>query len=196
MSRLVPDEIPHQRVDLRLPNRPFEQGFVPRTGLQVIPLHCCVYGLLALEGHSYLRWMTKNPGIHVLSDARWAELEPLINEVRPHCKVPHDNLRQTIEAILWRHQNGAKWRAIPGELGPWWKAAQTFIRWGHLGVWERLLELVQERGVALGMTFLDGTNLRAHQKAAGAKKGGPTARSETAVRRLAARVAAMAPRPA
>jgi len=155
-----------------------------------------LYGLLALEGHSYLRWMTKNPGIHVLSDARWAELEPLINEVRPHCKVPHDNLRQTIEAILWRHQNGAKWRAIPGELGPWWKAAQTFIRWGHLGVWERLLELVQERGVALGMTFLDGTNLRAHQKAAGAKKGGPTARSETAVRRLAARVAAMAPRPA
>jgi len=72
----------------------------------------------------------------------------------------------------------------------------AFIRWGHLGVWERLLELVQERGVALGMTFLDGTNLRAHQKAAGAKKGGPTARSETAVRRLAARVAAMAPRPA
>jgi transposase len=115
--------------------------------------------------------MTENPGIHVLSDALWAELEPLINEVRPHCKVPHDNLRQTIEAILWRHQNGAKWRAIPGELGPWWKAAQTFIRWGHLGVWERLLELVQERGVALGMTFLDGTNLRAHQKAAGAKKG-------------------------
>src|SRR5215212_9996819 len=98
------------------------------------------YGLLAPEVHSYLGWMTENPGIHVLSDALWAELEPLINEVRPHCKVPHDNLRQTIEAILWRHQNGAKWRAIPGELGPWWKAAQTFIRWGHLGVWERLLE--------------------------------------------------------
>src|SRR3954462_1940804 len=77
-----------------------------------------VYGLLAPEVHSYLGWMTENPGIHVLSDALWAELEPLINEVRPHCKVPHDNLRQTIEAILWRHQNGAKWRAIPGELGP------------------------------------------------------------------------------
>ena len=51
--------------------------------------------------------MTENPGIHVLSDGRWAELEPLINEVRPPCKVPHDNLRQTIEAIVWRHQNGA-----------------------------------------------------------------------------------------
>jgi hypothetical protein len=45
-------------------------------------------------------------------------------------------------------------------------------RWAHLGVWERLLDLVQQRGIALGMTFLDGTNIRAHQKAAGAEKGG------------------------
>ena len=140
--------------------------------------------------------MTDNPGVHVLTDARWAELEPLIDEVRPHCEVPHDNLRQTIEAILRRHQNGAKWRAIPGELGPWWKAAQTFIRRAHLGVRERLLDLVQRRGVALGMTFLDGTNIRAQQKAAGAGKGGRTARSETAVKRSAALVAATAPRPA
>src|SRR3954467_11859380 len=116
--------------------------------------------------------MTENPGIHVLTDARWAELEPLIEEVRPHCKVPHANLRETIEAILWRHQNGAKWRSIPGELGPWSRAAQTFIRWAHLGVWERLLNLVQQRGVALGMAFLDGTTIRAHQKAAGADKKG------------------------
>jgi hypothetical protein len=32
--------------------------------------------------------------------------------------------------------------------------------------------LVQQRGVALGMAFLDGTNIRAHQKAAGADKRG------------------------
>src|SRR3954454_17143519 len=140
--------------------------------------------------------MTENPGIHVLTDARWAELESLIDEVRPHCKVPHEDLRQTIETILWRHQNGAEWRSIPGELGPWWKAAQTFIRWAHLGVRERLLDLVQQRGVALGMTFLEGSNVRAHQKAAGAEKGGPTASGAPAVRRLAVLVAARAPRPA
>ncbi|WP_110507743.1 transposase [Komagataeibacter oboediens] len=28
-------------------------------------------------------------------------------------------LRRTISAIFWRHQNGAKWRAIPDEFGPW-----------------------------------------------------------------------------
>ncbi len=152
--------------------------------------------LPALGHDAHLARMSTNPGIRVLTDAQWAMLGSLIDGVRPHCKVQHKDLRRTIEAILWRHQNGAKWRAIPGELGPWWKAAQTFIRWAHLGVWERLLDLVQQRGVALGMTFLDGTNIRAHQKAAGAEKGGPTARGATAVKRLAVLVAAGAPRPA
>ena len=69
-----------------------------------------------------------------------------------------------------------------------------FIRWAHLGVWERLLRLAQERGVQLGMTFLDGTSIRAHQKAAGAAQKGALQRNETAVKRLAALVEAMGPR--
>ncbi len=132
----------------------------------------------------------------VLTDAQWAVVSPLIEECRPRGKTePHD-LRRTVEAIVWRHDNGAKWRAIPPDLGPWWMAAQTFIRWARLGVWERLLELAQARGVALGMVFLDGTNVRAHAKAAGAAKKGALERNGTIVRRLAALVAAMAPRPA
>ena len=101
-----------------------------------------------------------------------------------------------ISAIVWRHQNGAKWRSIPAELGPWWLAAQLFIRWAKVGVWERLLERAQNQGVALGMTFIDGSNIRAHHKAAGAEKRGSTASSATSVRRLAALAAATAPRPA
>ena len=75
-------------------------------------------------------------------------------------------------------------------------AAQTFNRWGHLGVWERLLELAQERGVALGMAFVDGTTIRAHQKAAGAARKGGHKQSGMRARRSAARVAASGPRPA
>jgi transposase len=131
-----------------------------------------------------------------LTDAQWAVLEPLIEMCRPKGKTRHRDLRRTIEAILWRHRNGAKWRAIPVELGPWWRAAQTFIRWARLGVWERLLDRVQERGVRLGMTFLDGTTIRAHQKAAGAARQGDLERSAISVKRLAALAAAMAPRPA
>jgi transposase len=132
----------------------------------------------------------------VLTDAQWAVLEPLVEACRPHAKVPPRHLRRTIGAILWRHANGAKWRAVPAELGPWWMAAQTFIRWSRLGVWERLLALVQARRVQLGMTFLDGTSVRAHQKAAGAAAMGATRRDEVRVRRLAVLVAAMAPKAA
>jgi transposase len=132
----------------------------------------------------------------MLADAHWMRLEPLIEACRPKGKTPPQDLRRTLSAILWRHENGAKWRAIPADLGPWSRAAQMFIRWAHLGVWERLLLLAQERGVQLGMTFLDGTSIRAHHKAAGAEKRGPTAKSAMSVRRWAARVEGMGPRPA
>src|ERR671913_239058 len=101
----------------------------------------------------------------MLSDTQWAALEPLVDLCRPKAKTPPQDLQRTLSAILWRHQNGAKWRAM-----------------------------VQERGVQLGMVFLDGTNMRAHQKAAGAAKRGDLQPSETIVKLLAAHVAAMAPR--
>jgi transposase len=110
--------------------------------------------------------------VGALADTEWAELAPLVEECRPRGKTGHRDLRRTVEAIVWRHRNGAAWRSIPAELGPWWAAAQTFIRWARLGVWERLLEHAQRRGVALGMVFLDGTSIRAHHKAAGARKEG------------------------
>jgi hypothetical protein len=62
-------------------------------------------------------------------------------------------------------------------------------------VWDRLLDLAQERGVELGMAFLDGTSIRAHAKAAGASKKGDLAEAAAKVRRLGDLVAALAPRP-
>ena len=130
----------------------------------------------------------------MLSDGQWALLEPLVEACRPKGKTPPQDLRRTLSAILWRHQNGARWRAVPEELGPWWRAAQIFIRWARAGVWERLLNLVQERGIQLGMVFLDGTSVRAHQKAAGARRKGTLKLNETIVKHLAALVAGMGPR--
>jgi len=130
----------------------------------------------------------------MLTDGQWAALEPRIEACRPPAKVAPQNLRQTMSAIVWRHQNGAKWRAVPEVLGPWWKAAQTFIRWSKLGVWERLLLLVQEDGVELSMTFLDGTNIRAHQKAAGAPLKRTPQNNVTTVRLWAGLGAASAPK--
>ncbi len=82
--------------------------------------------------------------------------------------------------MLWRHRNGAKWRALPAELGPWWAAARTVIRWSRLGVWERLPALAREQAVEPGMVVLDGTASRAQAKAAGAPEKGDHREAETA----------------
>jgi transposase len=132
----------------------------------------------------------------MLTNGQWAALEPLIEACRPPAKVAPQNLRHTMSAILWRHQNGDKWRAVPEVLGPCWKATQTFIRWSRLEVWERMMALAQKNRVALAMTFLDGTNIRAHQKAAGAPRKRIRLHNATGVRRWADPGAASAPRPA
>ena len=50
----------------------------------------------------------------VFTDAQWSAIEPLIEAVRPQTGRELSNLRRTVEAILWRLQNGAKWRGHPG----------------------------------------------------------------------------------
>ena len=131
-----------------------------------------------------------------MTDAQWSALAPLVEACRPRSKRPPRDLRRTLDGIFWRHRNGATWRAVPAEYGPWWRAAQLFIRWSRLGAWQRLLGLAQARGVELGLALLDGSAIRAHPKAAGARKRGPAARNATAARRSAARAAASAPKPA
>ena len=63
-------------------------------------------------------------------------------------------------------------------------------------MWKRLLALAQERGVQLGMAFLDGSNIRAHQKAAGAAQKSATELDVLRVKHLADLVAVIERKPA
>ncbi|GEL65363.1 hypothetical protein KBA01_26490 [Kozakia baliensis] len=75
--------------------------------------------------------------------------------------------------------------------------AKMPIKLAKLGVWLALFERVKDRDPALGMVFLDGTNIKAHHKAArAAKKRGISKSAEAIVRRLAAHVEALAARSA
>lgn len=126
----------------------------------------------------------------VLSDAEWLALAAVLAEVRSGTGRPFVDERLTVEGVVWRLRNGARWRAMPAEYGPWWRVAQLHYRWSKMGIWARLFALLRDRGrPELAEVFLDGTSVRAHQKAAGAKGGSPRKRS-------VARAAASAPRPA
>ena len=55
--------------------------------------------------------------MQVLTDAQWATFEAAIAAARIRGARPRREDRRTIEAIICRVDNGAKWRSIPAELG-------------------------------------------------------------------------------
>ena len=117
---------------------------------------------------------------HELSDAQWERLAPLLPpQHRSGRGRPAKNHRTIVNAILWRLATGVPWRDLPEGYGSWRTVYSRFRRWQQAGVWERVLAALQAEADATGevdwsLHFLDGTTVRAHQHAAGAKKGAAT----------------------
>jgi len=70
----------------------------------------------------------------VLTDAQWAKFEAAIAAANIRGARPRVDDRRTIEAIIRRIDNGAKWRSIPAALGNWHHAYLRFRRWAVRGV--------------------------------------------------------------
>src|SRR3981189_1276944 len=106
----------------------------------------------------------------VLTDAQWAKFEAAIAAANIRGARGGAEDRRTIEAIVWRLDNGAKWRSIPAELGDWHHAYLRFRRWAVRGVWDQIMAHVVAQGEPrLAFAVIDGTIARAHQKASGAR---------------------------
>jgi len=110
-----------------------------------------------------------------LTDAAWAEIEPLLPRNRRRGRQWRDH-RQVLNGILWKLRTGASWRDLPERYGPWRTCYDRFVRWRRDGTWDRLLTHAQAKSDAGGEVVwevgVDGTAVRAHQHAAGARKGG------------------------
>jgi len=65
---------------------------------------------------------------------------------------------------------------VPARYGPWQTVYGLFRRWQRDGTWQQLLTGLQAQADAKGLITLevsiDSTVARAHQHAAGARKGG------------------------
>ena len=109
-----------------------------------------------------------------LTDEQWERLVPLLPPQRPKMGRPPLDHRIMVEGIVWILRTGAPWRDLPDHFGKWQTTAGRFYDWRRNGVWERVLLGVQTRGDALGeldwlLHHLDGSVVRAHQHAAGAR---------------------------
>lgn len=117
-----------------------------------------------------------------LTDAQWMALAPHLPPQRARTGRPAEAHRTVVEGVLWRLRTGAPWRDLPERYGPWQSVYTRFRRWQAAGVWDRALAALQTEANARGdldwtLHFLDGTIIRAHPHAAGAKKGAVTGRS-------------------
>ena len=126
---------------------------------------------------------------HGLTDAQWERLRPLLPPEKPRTGRPSRPHREMVDAVLWVLAAGAPWRDLPEELGPWPSAYSRFRRWESEGVWSGVLAELQKEANSRGeldwrLHFVDGSVVRAHVSAAGAKKGGtrPSATREAASR--------------
>jgi transposase len=111
-----------------------------------------------------------------LTDEQWEKLYPLLPPQKPKVGRPAQDHRLILNAILWIVRTGAPWRDLPDYYGPWSTVASRFYRWVKAGIWQRILEALQQQSDAAGEIdwekhSVDSTIIRAHQHAAGAKGG-------------------------
>jgi transposase len=118
-----------------------------------------------------------------LTDAQWQRIEGLVpGKVGDRGRPSEDN-RLFVDAVLWLARAGAPWRDLPEEFGKWNSVWKRFRRWALKGVWERIFNVLVENP-DFEYLIIDSTIVRAHQHAAGAKRG------EQKMRRSGVRVAA------
>ena len=121
-----------------------------------------------------------------LTDAQWERLGPLLPPQKPRTGRPAKNHRTILNGILWILRTGSPWRALPERYGSWKTVSSRFYRWQRVGVWDRVLSALQRQADAEGrldwsLHFVDSTVVRAHQHAAGAKRGTQNDRNLAAV---------------
>jgi Putative transposase of IS4/5 family (DUF4096) len=75
-----------------------------------------------------------------LTEAEWARLRPLLPPPRPPTGRPRHDHRTVLGGILWVIRNGASWRDMPAQFGNWDRAYRRYRLWRDTGLWERLVD--------------------------------------------------------
>lgn len=110
-----------------------------------------------------------------LTNEQWEVLAAILPPQKPKTGRPGMDHRQMMNGILWVLRTGAPWRDVPKRYGKWTTIYSRFQRWRKQGVWNRILAELQtiksrEKQIDWEIQLIDGSVVRAHQHAAGAKK--------------------------
>lgn len=106
-----------------------------------------------------------------LTDQEWQRLEPLLPDDKLVGRLREVDLRDVLDAIFYRADNGTKWRNLPSDFPAWQTVYGYFRLWVNLGVWEEMnAALVRQVRVAAGreeqpsLTIIDSQSVKLGQK--------------------------------
>lgn len=103
-----------------------------------------------------------------LSEAEWRLIQPLLPD-KPRGVARVDD-RRVLNGIFYVLRTGSPWRDLPARYGPPTTVYNRFNRWAKAGVWLQIFETLAAQSPQ-SLQLIDSSIVRAHQHAAGGKKG-------------------------
>lgn len=101
----------------------------------------------------------------MLNDQHWSKLTTIFRHFNIYLKL---NLRNFIEAILFRIRTGCPWRDLPQEFGKPNSIFKKYNRWSKKNKLMNIFKLFSQHADKEWI-FIDGSHVRAHQHSAGIK---------------------------
>ena len=106
---------------------------------------------------------------HELTDEQFATIKDLLPGREESVGVTAKDNRLFINAVIWIFKTGAPWRDLPERFGNWGSVHRRFARWSATGVFDKIFRILSA-DADLEFLLMDGTIVKAHQHASGAKK--------------------------
>ena len=92
----------------------------------------------------------------LMSDEEWACFEPCVTVRGAHGGLFAKDHRLVLGGIFWIARTGAQWRDLHEHFGKWSSVYRQFRRWTLGGLWELLLEALNEtEGVGETVQMID-----------------------------------------
>jgi transposase len=106
-----------------------------------------------------------------LTDTEWSIIAPLLPGAKGKKNGrPRPDDRKVLNGIFFVLRTGTLWRDLPERDGPYTTVYNCFNRWAKAGIWLRIFEALAAKSPQ-SLQLIDSSIIRAHQHAAGGKKG-------------------------
>jgi len=106
---------------------------------------------------------------HEITDEQFDKIKSFLPGSDGTVGVTAQDNRLFVNAVIWIFKTGAPWRDLPERFGHWNSIHKRFARWSKAGIFDKIFNILSE-DADMEFLLMDGTIVKAHQHASGAKK--------------------------